>query len=234
MKRTIITLALSLLPFAFSFAQREMVDVIKGNYHYNKEGYTKAEIDYRRGLEENKNSYEAHYNLGDALYKQDKFQDALEQFETAEQMLNAEKDKERYARVKHNIGNCHYALQQYGDAVSAYQESLRANPKDDDTRYNLVKAMQMLQQQQQQQQQDQQNQDQQQQQQQQQDQQDQQEQQEQQQQQQQQQQEQEQNEDQMDKETAEQILQALEQDEQETQENIKRQQGKKRRVEKDW
>ena len=38
----------------------------------------------------------------------------------------------------------------------------------------------------------------------------------------------------MDKETAEQILQALEQDEQETQENIKRQQGKKRRVEKDW
>ena len=95
MKRTIITLALSLLPFAFSFAQREMVDVIKGNYHYNKEGYTKAEIDYRRGLEENKNSYEAHYNLGDALYKQDKFQDALEQFETAERMLNAEKDKER-------------------------------------------------------------------------------------------------------------------------------------------
>ena len=83
MKRSIITLALSLLPFAFSFAQREMVDVIKGNYHYNKEGYTKAEIDYRRGLEENKNSYEAHYNLGDALYKQDKFQDALEQFETA-------------------------------------------------------------------------------------------------------------------------------------------------------
>ena len=230
MKRTIITLALSLLPFAFSFAQREMVDVIKGNYHYNKEGYTKAEIDYRRGLEENKNSYEAHYNLGDALYKQDKFQDALEQFETAERMLNAEKDKERYARVKHNIGNCHYALQQYGDAVSAYQESLRANPKDDDTRYNLVKAMQMLQQQQQQQQQDQQNQDQQQQQQQQQDQQDQQDQQEQQQQQQQ----QEQDEDQMDKETAEQILQALEQDEQETQENIKRQQGKKRRVEKDW
>ena len=218
MKRTIITLTLSLLPFAFSFAQREMMDVIKGNYHYNKEGYTKAEIDYRRGLEENKNSYEAHYNLGDALYKQDKFQDALEQFETAERMLNAEKDKERYARVKHNIGNCHYALQQYGDAVSAYQESLRANPKDDDTRYNLVKAMQMLQQQQQQQQQ--------------QDQQDQQDQQEQQQQQQQQ--EQEQDEDRMDKETAEQILQALEQDEQETQENIKRQQGKKRRVEKDW
>ena len=44
----------------------------------------------------------------------------------------------------------------------------------------------------------------------------------------------EQNEQQMDKETAEQILQALEQDEQETQEKLQRQQGKKRRVEKEW
>ena len=121
--------------------------------------------------------------------------------------------------------------QQYDKAVAAYQASLRANPKDNDTRYNLVKAMQMLQQQQQQQQQnqDQQNQDQQQQQQEQQ-----QQQQEQEQQQQEQQQQEQQQDDKMDKETAEQILQALEQDEQDTQEKMQRQQGKKRRVEKEW
>jgi hypothetical protein len=38
----------------------------------------------------------------------------------------------------------------------------------------------------------------------------------------------------MDQETAERILQALEQDEQDTQEKMERQQGKKRRVEKEW
>ena len=38
----------------------------------------------------------------------------------------------------------------------------------------------------------------------------------------------------MDKETAEQILEALEQDEQDTQDKLQRQQGKKRRVEKEW
>ena len=235
MKRLIIILTFVLGPLSTAFAQREMINVMKGNFFYNREGYTKSEIDYRRGLEKNKNSYEAHYNLGDALYKQDKYQDALEEFETAEKMLNPEKDKERLARVKHNIGNCHYAMQQYGPAVSAYQESLRANPKDDETRYNLVKAMEMLQQQQQQQQQ-QQNQDQQdqQQQEQQQQQQQQEEQQDQDQQEQQEQQQQQQDENQMDKETAEHILDALEQDEQDTQEKINRQQGKKRRVEKDW
>lgn len=232
MSRKFIILSVTLLSAISVFAQREAGDIRKGNRDYKKQNFVEAEVDYRRALETNKNSYEAHYNLGDALYKQDKYAEALTEFETAAKMLDRKDNKERWAKSMHNIGNCHFAQQQYDKAVTAYQESLRANPKDNDTRYNLVKAMEMLQQQQQQQdqqQQDQQQQDQQQQQQeqQQQDQQD-------QQQQQQEQQQQEQNEDQMDKETAEQILQALEQDEQETQDKMQRQQGKKRRVEKEW
>ena len=227
MKRIIILLlAISCWPLAY--AQREAGDVRHGNKQYRKQNFTEAEVDYRRALDTNKDSYEAHYNLGDALFKQDKYAEAQKEFETAARMLEPKKDKERTSKAMHNIGNCCFAQQQYDKAVAAYQESLRANPKDNDTRYNLVKAMEMLQQQQQQEQQQQQNQDQQQQQQQEQ----QQEQQEQEQQDQQQQQQEQQ--DQMDKETAEQILQALEQDEQDTQEKMQRQQGKKRRVEKEW
>lgn len=228
----IAILSLFLAPSSVLFAQKEASDVRRGNREYNKQNYTEAEVNYRRGLEKNKNGYEAHYNLGDALFKQDKYADAQAEFETAAKMLDKKEDKTRYAKAMHNIGNCQFAQQQYDKAVAAYQESLRANPADNDTRYNLVKSMQMLQQQQQQQQQNQQNQDQKQ------DQQEQQQQQNQQnqdqQEQEQQQQQQEQNDDQMDKETAEQILQALEQDEQDTQEKMQRQQGKKRRVEKEW
>ena len=227
--RIIAILSLFLAPSSILFAQKEASDVRRGNREYNKQNYTEAEVNYRRGLEKNKNGYEAHYNLGDALFKQDKYADAQAEFETAAKMLDKKSDKTRYAKTMHNIGNCQFAQQQYDKAVAAYQESLRANPADNDTRYNLVKSMQMLQQQQQQQQQNQQNQDQKQDQQQQQEQQ-----QNQDQQQDQQQQQQEQNDDRMDKETAEQILQALEQDEQDTQEKMQRQQGKKRRVEKEW
>lgn len=223
-----------LLISSMAFAQRESGDVRRGNREYKKQNFTEAEVDYRRGLETNKNSYEAHYNLGDALFKQDKYADAQAEFETAAKMLDRKEDKTRFAKAMHNIGNCNFAQQQYDKAVAAYQESLRANPKDNDTRYNLVKAMEMLQQQQQQQNQQNQDQQQQQQDQQQQEEQQNQDQQDQQEQQQQEQQQQEQNEDQMDKETAEQILQALEQDEQDTQEKMQRQQGKKRRVEKEW
>lgn len=213
-----------------AFAQQEAPDVRRGNKQYTKQDFTAAEVDYRRALEKNANSFESHYNLGNALFKQDKYPEAQAEYQKAAQLLDNKSDKKRLAESYHNLGNAFFAQQQYDKAVAAYQQSLRNNPKDNDTRYNLVKAMQMLQEQQQQQQnQDQnkdQNQDQQQNQQQ--------EQQEQQDEQNQNPQEQQQDDSKMDKETAEQILRALEQDEQETQEKLQRQQGQKRRVEKDW
>lgn len=235
MKRIYIICSLLLVICNLTFAQREARDVRKGNKQYRKEHYTESEINYRRALDTNKDSYEARYNLGDALYQQEKYDDAAKEFYKAQQMLDKknEKDKARYSKVMHNIGNCYFKQQQYGPAVAAYQESLRANPSDNDTRFNMVKAMQFLEQQQQQQNQDQ-NQDQQQQQQQQQQDQQQDQQDQEQQEQQQQQQQQQQDENQMDKETAEQILQALEQDEQDTQEKRQKVHGKKRRVEKEW
>ena len=237
---TILLIASALLAAPAAMAQKESSDVRRGNKQYEQGNFSEAEVDYRRGLDKNDQSFEAHYNLGDALFRQEKYPEALEQYTLAEKQLkgkdgeDSRKVKERLAATYHNIGNACYAQQQFDKAVAAYQESLRRNPKDNDTRYNLVKAMQQLQQQQQQQ-----NQDQKQDQQQQNDSTQQQQQQPQQQEQQpdnQQNQEQQQQEhdQQMDKETAEQILQALEQDEQETQEKLQRQQGKKRRVEKEW
>ena len=226
--------AILLCSVSMLFAQRESADVRRGNIAYKDSSYTDAEVHYRRGLDVNDQSFEGHFNLGDALFRQEKYPEALEQYAEAEKLLKAndklqeEQLNSRLAATYHNIGNALYAQQQYDKAVAAYQQSLRHNPKDNDTRYNLVKAMQQLQQQQQQQNQqqnDQQN-----------HQQNDSTQQQQQQQQQNQQQNQQtqQNEQQMDKETAEQILQALEQDEKETQEKLQRQQGKKRRVEKEW
>lgn len=234
MKRILYTIV-SLMLTLPSFAQRESQDVRHGNRQYNKENYTEAEIDYRRGIDKNQKSFEAHFNLGDALFRQEKFPEAIEEYKAAEMYLGktdksaTKKQKERQAAIDHNIGNAQFAQQQYSEAVESYKRSLRNNPADNDTRYNLVKAMQMLQQQQEQQDQQQDNKDQQ-------NQQQQQNQEQQQQEQNQNQQQEQQNQDQqMDKETAEQLLQALEQDEQDTQEKVKRQQAQGgKRVEKNW
>ncbi|MBP5477714.1 MAG: tetratricopeptide repeat protein [Paludibacteraceae bacterium] len=211
------------LPAVLS-AQKEAGNIRSGNRHYESERYTDAEVDYRRGLEKNPDSFEAHYNLGNALFRQDKYDEAAREYTQALQLMESRKDKAdrkdtlRLAHSYHNLGNSFYGQQKFQDAVRAYKQSLRLNPKDNDTRYNLIKAMEMQQQQQQQQNQDQN-----------------QEQQEQEQQQQEQEAQAQESDEQMDKETAEQILQALEQDEQDTQDKVQQKKGgKKKRVEKDW
>ena len=231
--RTPATVALLLLLSLPTFAQKEAPDIRKGNRQFNDSNYVDAELHFKRALEKNDQSVPANYNIGCAYVREGKFQEAAEAFEQTAKLIDPATQPEQAADNYHNLGNSYFCMQQFDKAIEAYKQSLRLRPKDDNTRYNLVKAMQMKQQQEQQQQQ-QQNQDQQQQQQEQQEQQQQEQQQQEQEQQQQQQEQQQQDEQNMDKETAEQILQALEQDEQQTQEKAQQPQGKKRRLENDW
>ena len=205
-----------------------------GNKFYADSLYEKAEIEYRKALEINPKSTDAMYNLGNALFNQipqsqEKGKEAMEQYATAAKL---ESDKAKLAHINHNLGTLLYMAQQYPQSVEAYKESLRNNPNDNETRYNLAKAMYMLKQQQDQQQEQQQ--DQQQEQQQEQQQQDQQEQQQNQEQQQEQQ--SQQDEEQISKENAEQILNALMQDEKDIQEKQKKmmQQHQGKTLDKDW
>ena len=110
MRRLFVICNLSFVICLSLFAQKEAGDVRRGNREYRKQNFTEAEVDYRRGLEANKDSYEAHYNLGDALFKQDKYTDAQVEFETAAKMLDKKEDKERWAKAMHNIGNCIFRI----------------------------------------------------------------------------------------------------------------------------
>jgi tetratricopeptide (TPR) repeat protein len=47
-------------------------------------------------------------------------------------------DTREQAQSLYNIGNTLYQQNRYEDAAGAYRKSLRLNPKDDDTRYNLL------------------------------------------------------------------------------------------------
>ena len=203
-----------------------------GNKLYNDSLFIKAEVDYRKALEINPKSTDAMFNLANALLMQQKAQEAMEQYQSVSKI---EKDKEKLAQIYHNMGVMLQSAKQLPQCIEAYKESLRNNPKDDETRYNLALAQKQLKDQQR----DQQNQDQQQQQQEQkedkQDQNKDQQEQEQKDQQQQNQQQQQQNKNEMSKENAEQLLNAVMQDEKNVQDKVKKQiqiQGKK--LEKDW
>ena len=131
-------------------AQKEERDYIrKGNRLFNDSVFVDAEVNYRKALEVNPKSSVSIYNLGNTLSQQQKFQDAMEQYVAAG---NIEKDKMKLAHIYHNMGVLFQAGKDYAKAVDAYKMSLRNNPTDDETRYNLALAQKMLKDQQQNQQ----------------------------------------------------------------------------------
>ena len=148
-----ILFTIFLLSVASVSAQKAERDYIrKGNRLFNDSVFVDAEVNYRKALEVNPKSTVSMYNLGNTLSQQQKFQDAMEQYVAAGKI---EKDKMKLAHIYHNMGVLFQAGKDYAKAVDAYKMSLRNNPADHETRYNLALAQKMLKDQQNQQNQDQ-------------------------------------------------------------------------------
>ena len=118
-------------------AQEERSLTRDGNKQFDKQKYADAEASYKKALETKNNFPEAVFNLGDAMYKQGRYDDAAKQFQLASKLLT---DSLMKARAFHNLGNCSMEKNEYEEAVRAYKQALRLNPSDRDTKYNLAYA----------------------------------------------------------------------------------------------
>ena len=121
-------------------AQTDRQLIRDGNKLFEAQQYDKAEIQYRKAVSKNPSNPQALYNLGCALMMQNKDSAAVAQYEKAARL---ETNKLRLASVYHNIGVICQNHKMYGEAIKAYEQSLRNNPKDDETRYNLALCKKM-------------------------------------------------------------------------------------------
>ena len=159
MKRTLTLLTLIVMCCgAWGQANRHLLRY--GNRSYNKEDYDNAEVHYRRALESDSMDYRGQYNLGNNLYRQKKYDEAARHYDMA--LPPPQISDQQRAKTLHNKGNAYLkagmenqgqGMPQLQQAVQAYQEALKIDPKNNDTRYNLAYARRLLQQAQQQQQQ---------------------------------------------------------------------------------
>ena len=146
-----IFLLMFVLP-AMSQSARDFIRM--GNRAYREKQYDKAETLYLKSIAKSP-SFEAYYNLGNAYVMQEKDSTAFENYKKADSI--GTNDAMRRARNFHNMGNIWYAQgvgamrQQGGNATTAFQRavdfyksSLRCNPDDNETRYNLAMAQYML------------------------------------------------------------------------------------------
>lgn len=150
-------LLILMLMFLFggtSWAQADKKFIRQGNREYEKNKFQESEIFYRRAIDKNKESADAAFNAGDALYRQKKFEDAGNQFIETHRM-NEDRDKKSVSL--YNLGNSLLMANKVKESIEAYKNSLRLNPGNMEAKYNLAYAQDLLEQQQQQQQQQQNN-----------------------------------------------------------------------------
>jgi Ca-activated chloride channel family protein len=150
-KKRRLKLAGYLLPAAVFFssavhAQTENKLIKKGNDAYNKKEFENAANNYNAAVKKNPLNATAQFNLGNALYKTYKTDDAVAAFDKA---AGNTKEKESKANAFYNKGVVLQNAKKLPECIDAYKNALKLNPADEDARQNLQKAL--LQQKQQQQ-----------------------------------------------------------------------------------
>lgn len=128
------TMFLLLATATASMAQADRQYIRNGNKLFRSGQFDQAEVAYRKAIEKNPRNPQAHYNLGNSLMAQRKDSAAIQSLQKSTEL---ETSKIRKAMAYHNMGVVCQQHKMYGEAIEAYKNALRMNPKDDATRYNL-------------------------------------------------------------------------------------------------
>ena len=115
--------------------------VLKGNADILNKNYKDAEVEYRKAISTNKNQNKASHNLGNLLFANQNYDEAVQEYFKTQK--NSEIDLEKHSAF-HNLGNSYMKKKDYAQAVEAYKNALRNNSADDETRYNYALAKKFL------------------------------------------------------------------------------------------
>lgn len=111
----------------------------RGNRQYNDGKYDEALLSYQDALVQEPDNPKIHYNIGRALYKMERYEEAISEFELG--LL--ERDEKFQANTFYNIGNCQYKKGQLDAAIHAYKTSLLIDHTDISTKQNLEFCLKM-------------------------------------------------------------------------------------------
>lgn len=102
--------------------------------------FAEAEVNYRKALALGERDNGA-FNLGNEYHLRGQNKEALFRFKQAARDATTYEQKHR---AFHNLGNAFMKEKKYQEAVAAYKDALRNSPEDDESRYNLAVAQDLL------------------------------------------------------------------------------------------
>ncbi len=116
--------------------------VRKGNRQFNKGNYEQSIGRYEQAIQVAPQQFEAMYNLGNALYKAERF-DRAEQT-LAQAAADSLRNEQERAETFYNLGNAQFKQKKYKEALESYKQSLRLNPADQEAKYNYAYTKHLL------------------------------------------------------------------------------------------
>ena len=150
MKIKKVVVLLFCMSFSFSsFSQDAKSAIIQGNKAYKENNYNAAENAYQDALKNSDSGVTASYNLGNVLYRKNNTEEAVKSYDNA---IANTKDNSVKQKAFYNKGVALQAAKKLPESITAYKDALILDPKDEDARQNLQRALKQQEKQQQQQQ----------------------------------------------------------------------------------
>lgn len=136
LKPAIATLAMMM---AFTAgAQSDKKTIRQGNDAYMQQKYDSAAMQYNKVLQKNPDNVTAQYNLGNALYKADKKEEAISAYDKSAGKLIKPVEK---SNAIYNKGVVQHNNNKLPEAIEAYKNALKLDPNNEDARHNLQIAL---------------------------------------------------------------------------------------------
>jgi len=140
------------LMIAFTASAQSNKETIKqGNEAYGKKDYPAAATEYNKVVQKDPDNVVAQYNLGNALYKSEKKEEAINAYDKSISKLTKPVEK---SNAYYNKGVVLQNDNKIPECIEAYKNALKLDPNNEDARQNLQKALKKQQEQKQQDQKD--------------------------------------------------------------------------------
>ena len=106
----------------------------KGNKNFDKKNYDEASQFYSEASQQKVKDFGPHYNLANAFYRKEMYEDAIAQYEKS--LEYAENESQRVSAL-YNMGNAYFQQGNSKKAVDFYKKALKLDPENDKILHNL-------------------------------------------------------------------------------------------------
>lgn len=139
MKKVFLWIFFVVLGIQFLGAQETYNTLIyEGNKEFSRKNYEGSSSKFMQAVKKNEKDFTAHYNLGNALYKKQMYEEAKAEYEKAQSLAKNKNDK---MAALYNLGNVYMQTNNHEKAANYYKQALKWDPYNETARKNYEIAM---------------------------------------------------------------------------------------------